>query len=625
MGYISVIPADRNRSMKEQFSGEVFDKPLTFPKGLGAKHPFEFNDAEKLYKRYGTLSGIINKITDSVVTDFLVKLDNENAQAIIDSFIADTNFHGVIREWVREGILKGNGFIEIDLQDTKIRVMNANNMYVKRNKVGKIIEYNQHVGNLNKFNRIHDTKTKDLIKFKPNQIAHLPLNKIPNDPYGIGFVWPSERVIENLIKNEQDQAELMTRKAGAPYHVKVGQPGEVTPPSVIDSVKANLEYLNNSHNWVTDGSVEITAINFDGLGKSLIESQMYFYRQLLAGMEVPEVMMGSGQLNEGIAKVQLETFARKVQSMQYQIASVIEEKIIRPLLKANGFDEKPLFIWDFPGEDIKDKRIMRVKELLGSNILIPAEMRAALNLELAKLMELEDLEKILITPQEAKKQEEEFQKQLDKENKEREQEENIPQPEAPGAKKSANETGEVRLKEKKQEMDLMTWVNLKEVAGFNYLDYTTEILKILKTYQFQDLAAITESDILNGMLTGTQVNKLRVILKNGFKQNQTIKQIEESIKNNIGLKDRLRDGKITASAKSRPINIARTETVRVANEGLISIFKKNKIEKVRWLSALSDRTCPECEALNGKVYEIDKAEMPPLHPMCRCSLISVIE
>jgi len=268
---------------------------------------------------------------------------------------------------------------------------------------------------------------------------------------------------------------------------------------------------------------------------------------------------------------------------------------------------------------------MRVKELLGSNILIPAEMRAALNLELAKLMELEDLEKILITPQEAKKQEEEFQKQLDKENKEREQEENIPQPEAPGAKKSANETGEVRLKEKKQEMDLMTWVNLKEVAGFNYLDYTTEILKILKTYQFQDLAAITESDILNGMLTGTQVNKLRVILKNGFKQNQTIKQIEESIKNNIGLKDRLRDGKITASAKSRPINIARTETVRVANEGLISIFKKNKIEKVRWLSALSDRTCPECEALNGKVYEIDKAEMPPLHPMCRCSLISVIE
>ena len=168
-GYISINAKDQYIDIIEEFSGMSFDEETQFPKGLGAKHLFDFESVEKLYKKYGVIAGAINKITDSIVGDFDIQLDNENAKALIDSFIHSSNFKLVLREWVREGLLKGNGFIEIDLDNNQIRILNANWMFVKRNKKGKVLEYNQWTKPLKGFRR----DAPDLIPFKPKQIAHL--------------------------------------------------------------------------------------------------------------------------------------------------------------------------------------------------------------------------------------------------------------------------------------------------------------------------------------------------------------------------------------------------------------------------------------------------------------------
>lgn len=626
-GYISLNAKDRYIDIKEEFSGMSFDTESMFPKGLGAKHPFDFESIEKLYKKYGIISGIINKITDSIVGDFDIQLDNENAKALVDSFVHSSNFKLVLREWVREGLLKGNGFIELDLDDEKIRILNANFMYVKRNKKGKVLEYNQWTKPFKGFRR----DSPDMIPFKPNKIAHLLINKIPNDPYGIGIVWQNERVIQNLILNEQDLQKLVSRKAGSPYHFKVGQPGVNVPTNVVDDVNAKLQYLTNRTEWVTDADIDIKAISFPDLGKNLTEAQMYFFRMLLAGVEMPEVMMGSGQLNEGIAKAQVSTFKLKIAAYRDQISTVIEEKIIRPLLRANNLDEQPKFIWELPTEEDINDRILRIKELLG--VMPSAAMKAGLEIELANLLGLEDLEKVLPTPEEAKEQE-----ALDRE---REQEENIPQPEVPGAKPRANEDIELNLfeipegeiiteakgydqEEDVKDITIKDWVNVKEIAGFNYTDYLISILKVIDLDEFSDLAGITEEDIINGLLTETQIKKLKVILKDGFKENLTIKELEKQLESNIRFKDRITTSGVIL-AENRVNMIARTETVRLSNEGLINLYKENKIKKVRWLAALSGRTCPECESLNGRVFNINEAIQPPLHVNCRCTLLSVIE
>ena len=638
-GYIAASKEDQ--SIKESFKGNIIDIPVTYPKELGAKHPFDFEAVERVYKKNGFVAGAINKYVDNIVGEFTIKVKNPNVRAILDQFIYNTDFATVLRAWIREAFIKGNGFMEIDLQNQEIRVLNGNNMYVLRDDIGVVQGYKQWIPYA-KGNRMYMRKVNE---FEPKEIAHLTINQVADEPYGLGIIWPNERAIENMILDEQDLRELMSRKAGAPIHVKVGIPGEAVQPNVIDDVKNKLQYLNNSHNWVTDANVEMSVLQFGELGKSLADHLNYILHTLYSGLEVPEVLMGSGQLNEGIAKVQLESWQRKISAIQDEIESIIEEKIFKPLLIENGFDIRVEFVWNLPGESEINDRITKITELLKAFGLSP-QMKAYLEIELARLLNFEGADKILDSPEEAEqKAEQDKQMQFDnqqkippKENKERKQEETkIPQPEIPGAKPNAKEEFFIKIRENAmteiaetdiqiQNMNVQEFVNLKEQANFNYSDYLIRILKILKTDEFTNLKAITEQDVADGLLPETEVEKLRTVLKNGFKKNQTIREIEDEIRSRVDIKDRIKEGTTVLSAEQRPIVIARTETVRLANEGLIDLFKENKVEKVRWLSAMSDRTCIDCEDLNGRIYEINNlTEQPPLHVNCRCSLLSVIE
>jgi SPP1 gp7 family putative phage head morphogenesis protein len=109
--------------------------------------------------------------------------------------------------------------------------------------------------------------------------------------------------------------------------------------------------------------------------------------------------------------------------------------------------------------------------------------------------------------------------------------------------------------------------------------------------------------------------------------------MENEIKESIEMPDRFsinENGEMTLQMNKefRPNAIARTETIRLANEGLVSRYKKSDVQEVRFLAALSDRTCPICEDLNGRVFNIQEMEtgtnQPPIHTNCRCTLVPVI-
>jgi len=53
-------------------------------------------------------------------------------------------------------------------------------------------------------------------------------------------------------------------------------------------------------------------------------------------------------------------------------------------------------------------------------------------------------------------------------------------------------------------------------------------------------------------------------------------------------------------------------------------YKKHGVAEVEWLAALDERTCDECDDLNGKKFPIDEVPNCPLHPTCRCVLLPVI-
>lgn len=629
---MAVTEKEKANSFNEEFKGQVFDKPIRFPKGLGAEHPFEFQDMEKvIYKSVGIVAGGVNKIVDKIVGDFRVKINDDNAQALVDSFIKESDLKESLKPWVKEGIGKGNGFMELDMKEDKTRVMNANNMYVKRTSKGKVKEYNQFTGDLNKFST-EKKNDKKMITFKPNQIAHLRINKVPNDPYGIGMVYPSERVIENIILKEQDLQKLLSRKAGAPIHVKLGVGQAAVQQSDIDDFKGKLQFMNNSTEWVTDGSVEMKPIDFSGIGDNLLKSIDHDIEMLAAGMEIPLVLFGKANVAEGLAKAQKATFDEKIKSIREEIEGIIEQKIFKPFLEKNGLNFDVEFIWDLPTEEDKNLRLTEIQKALNTFELSPT-LRAALEIEYATILGLEDVADLLIQPKDADKAADDARK---------EQEKDLKQPEVPGVKPTAKQKSKVITQENDHEeccteldeeelsnMTVREYANITEIPGFNYSDYLIAILRKLKVEKFDDLRAVTELDIQNGLLPSKDINKLNLILKDGFRRNKTMRQIESDIRSGINLKDRKIGEKITLASEKRPSVIARTEVVRLSNLGLKDMYRENGIDKYRYLAALDDRTSDICLSLSGRVFPISEGQpginMPPMHINCRSTIVGLIE
>ena len=121
-------------------------------------------------------------------------------------------------------------------------------------------------------------------------------------------------------------------------------------------------------------------------------------------------------------------------------------------------------------------------------------------------------------------------------------------------------------------------------------------------------------------------------------ENYYLKMIENGVKPKVAL-----DKSIRYSARQnryRAYRISRTELVFAYNQGSYYGTKQaqaqgllGRVEKV-WCTADTERTCPECAALDGKSIAIDDdfefktkliepgiKRVPPAHPHCMCSVL----
>ena len=80
---------------------------------------------------------------------------------------------------------------------------------------------------------------------------------------------------------------------------------------------------------------------------------------------------------------------------------------------------------------------------------------------------------------------------------------------------------------------------------------------------------------------------------------------------------------------TRARTLARTETIWAYNEAALNEYEEAAIAGVaveaEFSTSEDDAVCPECEALEGKVFSLDEAHgMIPVHPNCRCAFIPLI-
>jgi len=179
---------------------------------------------------------------------------------------------------------------------------------------------------------------------------------------------------------------------------------------------------------------------------------------------------------------------------------------------------------------------------------------------------------------------------------------------------------------------------LREWLGFDFQEYKNGIQRFLTKHKFRLLIAKNNVDLQAGKLNAFQVDRLRFVLQRGFEEEQTIREIASEINKKVKPPDlfQVKDGEIrknkdgsnrlVVSSELRAINMARTQITFVANQGALINYRDAGIEEVSWVASFGPRTCPICEALNGKIMNArNPEEVPPAHSMCRCTLIPVIK
>lgn len=628
MDFVPVSKTGKMQYLGEALKGIVSSNKIKFPKELGEEHPFDYQEIEKLMKKYGIINAIVDKYVEFILSSGInVTSKDKRAKDIIEKWKQDVSFQSHLKPWLKEAISKGFGAMELGLSGNNIsemKVLNSNYLYINRDDTGVIENINQYIKPLQFFdNKIKD----DVVVFTPDELAILQINKFNSEAYGYGIVYPLLYIIDDLLGSRKEMHKLMERKANNPFIFIGGDKDKKEFPtkSAMQSLKNKLEYLRNEHEWVISDLWKPTTLDFGNIGDKFEFIVKNDIEILYMAAQIPAFLMGEASIAEGLAKEQMKGFLYRIQSMREDIEKIIEEKIFKRILLANGIEAHVEIIWGLPSEDEKNDRLKVLNEI-AKNPFISPQLKNQVEMQIAQNLDIP--EEKTISPEEERKQEEEEEKL----------------PKVPSGNEHTHYTEEVYVGkdccnigfseealEKTRNMTVQEWV------GFNYQYYSEDVIKFLETYDFKLLRGFTKTEIRAGLFTSKEIEKLRESLREAMEKNMTIRELEELINKRIDVKDRYvlkngqmvkgKDGKpkLAVRKEIRPNLIARTETVKISNEGTKLNYKKNGINKVSWVAALSERTCQVCEELNGKIYPINNTPEIPAHPDCRCTLSPVIE
>lgn len=73
---------------------------------------------------------------------------------------------------------------------------------------------------------------------------------------------------------------------------------------------------------------------------------------------------------------------------------------------------------------------------------------------------------------------------------------------------------------------------------------------------------------------------------------------------------------------SQSSRLAITELAHIQIQSSLDTYKENGIEQVEWYTAHG--CCDGCGELDGKRFDVNSSELPPLHPNCRCTVLPII-
>lgn len=127
---------------------------------------------------------------------------------------------------------------------------------------------------------------------------------------------------------------------------------------------------------------------------------------------------------------------------------------------------------------------------------------------------------------------------------------------------------------------------------------------------------------INDWVTGS-IEKVENAIRLGYMQGRTNRELIADVVGTAS--NKYKDGMIDATYRNAQA-VVRTSVQHVAQVARSETWAQNAdiITGYEWVSTLDSRTTVQCQSLDGRVFEIGKGPLPPIHINCRSSTAPVI-
>ena len=289
---------------------------------------------DNAYLNFPLVNKAIDTTTEQVVQEFY--FEGPNKKTILD--FADVHNLGIFFYNINKLLLKnGNAWVEVPKKNGEIlelKILDPKTFTVVRERTGKILA---HVQNVNNFfvvwsdlstEKLEEIKIKFDVRKPLGDIVHFKWNVIGNEKYGTSLIHSLLSLLDTKADIEEDLKVIIRRYAAPIIHAKVGSENSPPTKEQIVQVKNSLTDIYSDTEYATSYLVELVVLGFEGKGMDVSSIIQHVDTNIMAGLQVPSVLLEGGSATDRDSDVKLRSFNRHVKAIQRHIKVQFEDKII---------------------------------------------------------------------------------------------------------------------------------------------------------------------------------------------------------------------------------------------------------------------------------------------------------
>jgi len=319
---------------------------------------------DAIYRQGGIITQAINTYgLFATANGWRLESESNSLKDLVKNKLEEINFDDISYLGIIDACVFGNCFQEIipsrigGVYTVLPRL--AKNFDIIYDQYGQVQGYKQIV---------YDGTIETEIPLDKEDMVSFALFTNGGNPYGMSLIGIALDDIKRYATTSESITEAIKRHGFRKWHAKVGQSGEAIDKSVLEDIADELEDLNSANEIVTPRDVDIVGLDQGGLGD--VEKYSHWsLDNLLSSLGVPGELLGiAWGSTEATAKVKLNTFYKRVESIQKRTARAYNTQLIDRITGKSGI-VKVVFNDPNPEDDLA--KVKRVTEIMKATPLDP--------------------------------------------------------------------------------------------------------------------------------------------------------------------------------------------------------------------------------------------------------------